>query len=157
MQLTPSFPAAATGSFPDAEPAAIEKPELQRRTQLATIEKGEWAPCSNVTDAYADGAGQLSVRLLGYPIVRRTGPAITVGEALRYLAELPLVPDAMDSNRQLRWRDLGAAAVEVSTVVHGRRLAVMFDFDESGDPVRASTGARPHDRKGGFDLVPWAG
>jgi hypothetical protein len=112
----------------------------------------------HVRDEYADGAGRLSVRLLGYPIVRARGPEVTAGEALRYLAELPLVPYAMAHNRQLAWRDLEARAVEVSTVVQGKRLAAKLDFDEAGDLVRVSTDERAHQRRGGgFDVLPWGG
>jgi hypothetical protein len=111
----------------------------------------------HVTDGFADGAGHMLVRLLGYPIVRSTGPEIAVGGALRYLAELPWAPLAMAYNDELEWRELDEHAVEVSTVVHDQRLAVRFDLDAGGDIVRASAASRPYARAGGFDLVPWGG
>lgn len=46
----------------------------------------------SVIDEYADEDGQLAVHLLGVPLQRQRGPETVAGEALRYLAELPLAP-----------------------------------------------------------------
>jgi hypothetical protein len=107
-----------------------------------------------VVDEFADGQGRLVVRLLGYPISRQLGPQITAGEAVRYLAELPLVPFAMVHNRDLQWRELDDRAVEVATIVGGERVVVSFDFDEGGDIIRASSPSRPFGNDG---PVPWGG
>jgi hypothetical protein len=96
-----------------------------------------------VVDEYADGNGQLVARLLGIPVMRQRGPETAVGEALRYLAELPWVPQAIAVNRELRWRELDGREIEVATTVAGQQVAVRFEFDASGDIVRASTDARP--------------
>jgi hypothetical protein len=42
----------------------------------------------NVVDEYADGGGNLEVRLLGLPLQRDRGPETVAGKAMRYLAEL---------------------------------------------------------------------
>ena len=42
-----------------------------------------------VTDEYRDGRGTLDVRLLSRRLSSRRGTELDVGEALRYLAELP--------------------------------------------------------------------
>ena len=57
-----------------------------------------------VADEFSGDEGKLVVRLLGFPLSRQTGPEVSTGEALRYLAELPLVPFAMIHNPELEWR-----------------------------------------------------
>lgn len=111
----------------------------------------------NVDDGYSDGEGELHARLLGIPVMRQAGSETAVGEALRYLAELPWIPHAMRANRALEWHELDAHAVEVSTRMRSQRLAVRVDFDHSGDVVRTSCQARP--RPVGKTFVPtsWAG
>jgi hypothetical protein len=86
-----------------------------------------------VIDDYADGEGKLEARILGFPIQRQRGRETVIGEALRYLAELPWAPHAMAHNRELEWRQLDEASVEVATRVDGERLAVKVEFDDSGD------------------------
>jgi hypothetical protein len=108
-----------------------------------------------VVDEFSGGQGNLVVRLLGFPINRQKGLGITAGEAVRYLAELPLVPFAMTHNRDLEWRALDDRAMEVSATVDDEHLAVRFDVDESGDIVRASSISHPMGNDGG--VVPWGG
>lgn len=55
---------------------------------------GRWL--MKIVDAYADSWGELAVRFLGLPIQGQLGHETTIGEALRYLAELPACP--------MRWR-----------------------------------------------------
>lgn len=110
-----------------------------------------------VVDEYADGNGQLVARLLGIPVMRQRGPETAVGEALRYLAELPWVPQAIAVNRELRWRELDGREIEVATTVAGQQVAVRFEFDASGDIVRASTDARPRPVGKTFVATPWGG
>lgn len=147
-------PGAKPQRFTATEDFAVDRLEFSWRARFPIVRPIEL----HVTDAYAEDAGHLTVRLLGYPLRRARGPEVAIGQALRYLAELPWVPYALAYNRQLTWRALDRRAVEVSAVVQGKRLAVSFDFNESGDFVRASTRERPHDRKGGgSDLLPWGG
>lgn len=147
-------PSAKPRRFTAIEDFAVDRVEFSWRARVPIVRP----VALQIVDEYSDGAGRLSVRLLGFPLVRARGPEVAVGEALRYLAELPLVPYAMASNRQLTWHDVDRRAVEVSTVVRGTPVAVRFDFDERGDLVRASALERPRDRKGGgYDLLPWGG
>lgn len=110
-----------------------------------------------VVDEYSHGEGRLVVRLLGYPINRQEGPEMATGEAIRYLAELPIVPFAMAHNPDLEWRGLDDHAAEVAAIVRGERLAVKFDFDAKGDIVRASSESRPMLRAGALTTAPWGG
>jgi hypothetical protein len=110
-----------------------------------------------VVDEYEGGSGRLVVRLLGVPLRRESSAETAVGEAQRYLAELPWVPYAMAANRELEWRDLGSRSVEVATSVGAERVAVALDFDASGDIVRASSPARPRQVGKTSVPTPWKG
>lgn len=96
-----------------------------------------------VVDRYRDGEGSLTVRVWGLlPVTRSTGPDADRAEAMRYLAELPWVPHALASNRELSWRDLDDGSAEVSTLVGGRAASVRLTFDPAG-LIRSATGMRP--------------
>ena len=102
-------------------------------------------PLSALTavDEYAAGTGRLRVRLLGVvPIATASGPATARAQAQRYLSELFWAPHAMAGNPELRWREVGDHAVEVSTTVAGSPVAVRIDFDDLGDISTVSTPAR---------------
>jgi hypothetical protein len=112
----------------------------------------------SVVDGYAGGAGRLEARLLGLvPVLRARGPEVAEGEALRYLAELAWVPQAMAANRRLEWRELGAQTVEVATRVGSARVALRLEFDAAGDLVGAATDARPRTERKRIVPTPWAG
>ena len=91
-----------------------------------------------VVEGYADGDGELVVRLLGLPIQRQRGHETSIGEALRYLAELAWVRYAIGHNRELMWRQLDERSVEVATKVGPDLLQVLVEFDAQGDIVRAA-------------------
>jgi hypothetical protein len=109
-----------------------------------------------VVDGYADGEGELVVRLLGLPIQRQRGPETSIGEALRYLAELPWVPHAIAHNRELEWRQLDERSVEVATQLGPERLRVLTEFDTRGDIVRTAA-TRPRLDGKNWVPTPWAG
>lgn len=110
-----------------------------------------------VVDRYAAGRGHLEVRFLGIPLRRQRGRETAVGEALRYLAELPWAPYAMEHNRELEWQQLDDHAAEVATNVAGERLAVRFHFDRDGDIVRTSSESRLLETGKEWRPTPWAG
>jgi hypothetical protein len=110
-----------------------------------------------VRDCYDAGRGELGVRALGIPIRRRSGGDIALGEAYRYLAELPWVPHAIAANRELRWQQQEGRRVEVSCPLNEDRPAVVFDFDASGDIFRCSAAARPRDVDGASVPTAWGG
>jgi hypothetical protein len=75
---------------------------------------------------------------------------------MRYLAELPWVPFAMEANRELSWRQLDDDEVEVSTLVGGGAVSVRLAFGESG-LVRKASAIRPRVAGGAFVETPWVG
>jgi hypothetical protein len=105
-----------------------------------------------VDDWYRTADGVLEVRLFGMPLKRSQGVEVARGEAMRYLAELPWVPQAFVANRELEWREIDAKTVEVATVVAGSRAAVRLHFDDDGDIVASSAPDRP--RAVGKEAVP---
>jgi uncharacterized protein DUF6544 len=75
---------------------------------------------------------------------------------MRYLAELAWAPQAIASNRELEWREVGERAVEVSAEVAGTRAAVKWEFNHDGDVIRV-TGTRPFSVGKTFVPRPWGG
>jgi hypothetical protein len=109
-----------------------------------------------VDDGYAAGEGRLEARLLGVPVQRQSGGAVTKGEVLRYLAELAWAPYAMESNRELEWRELDRRSVEVAACVGDEVLTVKLEF-EGVDVVRASSRMRSYRKGREWVQTPWAG
>lgn len=108
-----------------------------------------------VVDEYVGGEGRLSVRLLGRTLQQQQGQQTSLGEAIRYLAELVLVPHALSGNPELSWTELGDRHVEVATQVASQRARVVLEFDAAGDVARASCSARPF--QSGETSRPWQG
>jgi hypothetical protein len=101
-----------------------------------------------VVDEFGKGAGRIRVKLLGLPLQTETGPEIALGQAMRYLAELAWVPQAIAGNRELEWRQIGERQLEVATQVGPARAAVELELDKAGDIIGA-TGMRPRRGPGG--------
>lgn len=98
-----------------------------------------------VVDGYDGDRGRLEGRLWGkLRVMRRHGPEVDRGQAMRYLSELPWVPYAIAGNAALRLREIADDRLEVSAVVHGARAAVNLDFDAGGDVIGMRADARPY-------------
>jgi Family of unknown function (DUF6544) len=95
--------------------------------------------------------------MLGRTLQREEGREMAVGEAMRYLAELPWVMYAIARNSELRWRKRDDRWVDVPTTVGGETASVALEFDELGDVVDASSPARPLNRRQGWTPMPWGG
>ncbi len=107
-----------------------------------------------VVDEFADGKGRLCVSLFGIPLKTMKGPDADVGEAMRYLSELVLAPQAMAANRELVWREVDELTVEVAASVRGATAVVELEFDGAGDIVRV-TGTRPFPVGKTYVPTPW--
>jgi hypothetical protein len=108
-----------------------------------------------VLDGYAHRNGMLRVRALGFPVQTQRGSDVGVGEAYRYLAELPWVPHAMRANPELDWREVDERTADVSTAVGGEHPTVRLEFDGAGDIVRCFADARPRAVDRGFVPTRW--
>lgn len=108
-----------------------------------------------VTDGYLEGRGALIVSVLGLRVQAQEGPAVTLGEVYRYLAELPWAPHAILANAELEWREVGETMVEVATAACGERPTVTFEFDADGDIVRCTAPNRPRADLTSGASMPW--
>jgi hypothetical protein len=109
----------------------------------------------HVVDSYAEGEGGIEVRFLGLPVQRSRGPALAQGQALRYLAELPLVAPAVLANSELDWRELDERTAEVGTRVGSQRVAVRLGFGEDAE-VLETVAHRPRAESDNA-VTPWIG
>lgn len=115
-------------------------------------------PLVRVIDRFTDGAGLLEVRLLGaIRMARFDGPEADIGEAMRYLVELPWAPDAILSNRSIIWRAVDANTVEAALPLSSRPTVVQFRFDDAGDIVEVFAEGRPDVSSGQTVLRAWRG
>lgn len=123
--------------------------------------RARFGPFGAVTarDALVEGHGQLDITALGFIPLGRTqrSVALTRGELMRYLAELPLAPDAIFHNRQLRWRDAGADVLGVSAGSGESACEVLFSLDSEGRVGGCFATDRPRSAKAPFLPTPWHG
>lgn len=112
-----------------------------------------------VADYLVGVTGGLEVKLLGFwPLATAVGGMEAYrGEALRYLAELPLNPDAILRNPDLKWTVVDRRTIKVSVGEAAQRCEVTFDLDESGLIETASAPGRPYMKKGKSTERPWKG
>lgn len=112
-----------------------------------------------VTDALRCGQPRLEVRAFGLLTLARQAvtPALTKGELMRYLAELPWAPDALLHNRALDWEVLAPARLRVSAACGADRAAVDLHLGDDGLVAAISAAGRP--RMEGVRTVerPWWG
>ena len=110
-----------------------------------------------VIDSFVGGTGLLHVRLLGsIPIATAHGEDVDVGEAMRYLAELPWAPDAILGNAALEWEVLGENRVRVA-LKDRPEAAVEFILDEAGD-ISGMWAMRPvSEESGRVEMREWVG
>jgi hypothetical protein len=146
-------PGAAPRRFTATQHLAVDRVAFEWRARFPVF------PClaMTVADGYADGEGRLEVKMLGRTFQRQQGAEVSSGEAMRYLAELPLVPYAMVHNAEVEWLELDDRRLELSAPAGADRVAVTVEFDDTGDIVRASTPARWYRRDDTWVPTPWAG
>ena len=109
----------------------------------------------HVRDALVDGAGVLRVSVLGLITLQQVPPSrdLTRGELMRYLAELPWVPQAILHNPHLRWRAIDAATLAVSAGQGENAAEVTLTLDASGRVVAMYV----PDRSLNGQPTPWVG
>lgn len=112
-----------------------------------------------VLDAFTAGAGQLRVRFLGaIPLANAEGPDLSLGEAMRYLAELPWAPDAILCNGAIGWSVAVDGWLEARLRLDGQDALVRLRADETGDIVEITATGRPAMQPDGSTaLMDWRG
>jgi hypothetical protein len=111
----------------------------------------------SVTDALQAGKGQLDVTALGVIPLARRRPcvALTKGEMMRYLAELPYAPDAMLHNRALGWRVIRPDQLAVRCGPAAMQIEVVFALDVEGRVASATVQDRPRSASPPYQPTPW--
>ncbi|MEI8144938.1 MAG: DUF6544 family protein [Alphaproteobacteria bacterium] len=109
-----------------------------------------------IRDSLDHGEGSLSVKALGLIPLARFEPsaALTQGQLIRYLAELPLAPDAILRNNALVWRSLGSHQLSVSSGLGENAAEVTFTLDDEG-MVADMFALRPRAVGSEFKPTPW--
>lgn len=101
-------------------------------------------PVMTILDAFAQGRGLLKVRLLGaVPVANAEGADLDLGEAMRYLAELPWAPDAILNNPLIGWRVAPDGWLEARLPVADRQALVRLRLNPAGDIVEITAKDRP--------------
>lgn len=104
---------------------------------------GPLVPGFTVIDAFVDGRGLLKANLLGsIPVAHAVGPVYDRAEAMRYLAELPWVPDAILGNPDLIWTVREDRTIEVGLETAAGPVSVRFALNDDGD-MAEMTAQRP--------------
>ncbi len=111
-----------------------------------------------VEDSLVADRAMGGVSILGLvPLARaQASPALLKGQVMRYLAELPWVPDAILCNAHLSWTVSSPETLSVSAAIGDIRGQVRFSLDREGLPARIE-GLRPREEKGVFRERPWHG
>lgn len=112
-----------------------------------------------VTDALESGAGRLDVTALGMIPVARSKPsaALSRGELIRYLAELPLAPDAILLNRDLNWREIDASTFAVTSGLGDAACEVVLGLGPDRRIISAFCADRAASTTPPFAPMPWRG
>jgi hypothetical protein len=102
--------------------------------------------CVTITDALDEAGPRLTVVAVGLiPLAKvARDAALTKGELQRYLAELPLAPDAILRNVMLDWQALSPTCIRVSAAVRGVRAHVDLTLGADGLVASAFAPDRPH-------------
>lgn len=112
-----------------------------------------------VTDALEDGAGRLDVTALGIIPVAHSKPsaALARGELIRYLAELPLAPDAILHNGDLDWREIDAFTIAVTSGSGDTACEVVLGLGPDRRIISAFCANRATSTAPPFAPMPWRG
>jgi hypothetical protein len=157
--------------------------DFDQQGTIKTSEKGQWMPFTakqrvssahcgfswyahagpanllSVIDYFVNQQGGLRVWLMGlYPMAKSVGSAaISRGELIRYLAEIPFCPDAILFNHELDWSVISPTKFIVAAGVASTRAEVTFTLDEKGLAKRFDNFQRKFGTKPGSKIYPWHG
>lgn len=150
-------------SAPGRRPMVFKARQISATTKAEFIWHAHAGPghLIEVIDSYVGDVGGLEVRSLkALTLARMIGGAdMAKGEALRYLAELPINPDAILMNGSLEWSVTNPGEFVVSTRAgdSAESVAVTFQLDAEGLPQTVFAAARPYLEAGQTRSLPWKG
>lgn len=88
-------------------------------------------------DQYVEGAGSLTVRLLGVlPIVQASGPTVDQGELLRWLAEAVWFPTSLLPGGRAVWSPIDDDSATLTLTDRAQTVVCQMKFNELGEIVR---------------------
>lgn len=119
---------------------------------------GVLLPSFTVIDAYVNGRGLLRANLFGViRVADAQAPVYDRAEAMRYLAELPWVPDAVLGNPEIAWTAREDGTYDAALDTPSGRVSVRFSLDENGD-FAEMVAMRPDRRPDGAEFTrEWRG
>lgn len=148
-------------SRPDSTPMPFSAEQHMGSTDEAFLWRARMGPgrVLQVADYLVHGKGGLRVWLgMVLELMRDVDSApILLGERLRYLAELPLNPDAILYNHHLRWTVPDEQTLMVAVGEGDTRAEVRFELGLEGMIEQVSTPARPYKTSSGYRMLPWRG
>lgn len=146
---------------PDSTPMIFTAEQQMGSTDEAFLWRARMGPgrILQVADYLVRGQGGLRVWLgMVLELLRDVDSApILLGERLRYLAELPLNPDAILYNHHLRWSVPDEHTLIVRVGEGDTAAEVRFELGLEGLVERVSTPARPYKTSSGYRMLPWRG
>ncbi len=113
-----------------------------------------------IADYFVKSVGGMEVKMLGTITLANMvgGESAAKGEALRYLAELPLNPDAILFNTALEWTAIDSTSFKVATGQGKARGEITFTLGDDGLIASAKAPSRPYAEKDGSKTEhPWQG
>lgn len=144
-----------TGEDQDWMPFAAEEYYTTDPPGFVWSVRMEAAPLLSIVgrDRYADGVGDIEMRLLGLiPVADKRGGDLNQGALLRYLNETMWFPAATLSP-YITWAGRDANSAEATMSYGGVTASLTFVFDEQGR-LTNMTGLRNNDAKG--RALPWS-
>ena len=149
-------------SAPGAKPMDFTAKQIisTNETEFVWRAKAYFAHSVLIVDYFIKYTGGLQVKLLGaVPLANMVGgDSIAKGEALRFLAELPLNPDAILFNTALEWTEIDSRSFKVAVGQGLARGVITFQLGEDGLIKTASAASRPYGTKAGsITEHPWHG
>jgi hypothetical protein len=114
---------------------------------------------ARVHDAYVNGRGVLTARLLGLFTVMESpdSPELAHGELMRFLAEAPWYPTALLPRPKLSWSPIDDSSARLSLTENGTEVSLEVRFDDNGVISSVYSDGRYRDDGGTLTKVPWEG
>jgi hypothetical protein len=149
-------------SGPDTNPIDFAAKQIisTNETEFVWRAKAYFAKSVMVIDYFVKSMGGLEVKLLGAVSLAHMvgGESIAKGEALRFLAELPLNPDAILFNTALEWTEIDSKSFKAAAGQGRARGEITFTLGDDGLIKTASALSRPYGTKSGdVKEYPWHG
>ena len=111
-----------------------------------------------VKDQFLAGEGHLEAKLLGLVLARPVASTdLNRGEVMRYLAELPWVPDAICHNPDLQWTEIEPNKLQVAIDRDPLHAQVTLTLDHEGRIEHVFSPDRPRAIGSDFKPTPWRG